>query len=130
MKTFSISGASDDLVETNGITGCDEFSIIKDGPWMTCLTIQAEGRTLDVHVIYNGYWAFAVGSSDGDSDEQPDWPIRRSWGRYALQRGQWSGSGVGRPQLNPLNRERPLPSQARRQVGSLRQNVGAEIPPS
>lgn len=83
MKTFSISGASDDLVETNGITGCDEFSIIKDGPWMTCLTIQAEGRTLDVHVIYNGYWAFAVGSSDGDSDEQPDWPIRRSWGRYA-----------------------------------------------
>lgn len=83
MKTFSISGASDDLIETNGIEGCDEFNIIEEGIYQTMLTIVAASGTLDIHCIYNGYWAFAIGSSDGDCDKQPPWPMRRIWGKYA-----------------------------------------------
>lgn len=81
MKTFTISGASDDLIETDGIPNCDEFNIIKDGPHMTTLTIMSDEGSLDIHCIYAGYWAFAIGSEDGDCDTMPDWPIRRAWGK-------------------------------------------------
>lgn len=84
MKTFSISGGSDDLIETDGIPGCDEFNVVKDGPHMAKLTIETpDSVTLDIHCIFDGYWAFAIGSQDGDCDEMPPWPIRRVWGKDA-----------------------------------------------
>jgi len=80
MKTFSISGASDDLIETAGIPGCDEFNAIKDGPHIAVLGIWSSSGNIEVHCIYSGFWAFAIGPIDGDYDKMPSWEIRRAWG--------------------------------------------------
>ena len=82
MKTLKVNGASDDLISTGGIEGCDEFNTYIDGDYQGYLTVEAGGTSQDyyvikIHVIYDGCWAFAVTM---DEENPPNWPIRRSWG--------------------------------------------------
>lgn len=82
MKIFKIYGASDDLIETEGIPGSNEFGVYGDSPYKGKGVITSKKGTLDIHVIYNGYWAFALGSKDGDDcDKFPDWLMERKWGK-------------------------------------------------
>lgn len=72
MQTAIFYGASDDLIEVEGIKGADEFNIVADGPWIATFGI---GGKLVVHALYDGCWSFAVGQED-ESIPLPDWPIR------------------------------------------------------
>jgi hypothetical protein len=81
MKTLKIYGASDDLIETEGIEGCDEFST--HSPSKKKIEIRAgsvKPEGLDIWPIYTGSWAFAITAPFGDYDEYPAWPIRRYFG--------------------------------------------------
>ncbi len=73
-KTFQIYGGSDDLIETSGISGCDEFNVIRDGPYMGSVRIDSEDASVRVHCLYDGCWSFAVGQVT-DDEPFPVWPI-------------------------------------------------------
>lgn len=82
-KTFSIFGASDDLIETAGIDGCDEF--YRKGNYLLAGTfsISSEREVMEifVHAVYDGHWCFAVGTRSGDDYNLfPNWKITRMWG--------------------------------------------------
>ena len=80
MKTVKIYGASDDLVETSGIKGCDEFGCYSSDELVhTTLAIVTQTEGVHVYAIYDGCWSFAV-SPAMDSEQLPDWPIRHLWG--------------------------------------------------
>ena len=83
MKTLRIYGASDDLIETEGLPGCDEFNVIQDGPHIATLQVYSTGAGcgFSIHAIYDGCWSFAIGQTSED-DEIPDWPVRLSWAGY------------------------------------------------
>ncbi len=86
MKTFTIYGASDDLIETSGIDGCDEFysDSTDDSRIVKHLQIQSSFGNISIYCIYAGSWCFALGAEDGDDfDEFPDWKIYRTWGKYS-----------------------------------------------
>jgi hypothetical protein len=81
MKTLRMYGASDDLVEAEGLPGCDEFNVLIDHQQHATFLVSAENGRLHVHAVYAGSWAFAVTSATGtDYDLMPDWPIRRTFG--------------------------------------------------
>ena len=78
MKKLQMFGSSDDLLECDGLPGCDEFNVIKDGPYIASLQVHSPTQgTLRIHAIYDGCWSFAVGQSDED-DIYPNWPIKYS----------------------------------------------------
>jgi hypothetical protein len=69
-------GYSDDLVESEGIEGCDEFNAYSSSDIVARFhVISAEGQ-LEVNAIYgkNGCWGFAVLQVDEDVP-LPTWPI-------------------------------------------------------
>jgi hypothetical protein len=73
MQTLKMYGASDDLIECEGVHGTEEFNVCAE-------TGQAHatfllGNALRIHAIYDGCWCFAVGLIDEDIP-LPDWPIR------------------------------------------------------
>lgn len=74
MQTAIFSGASDDLIEIEGVKGADEFNVIADGPYIAAFNLGGQMR---VHAIYDGCWSFAVGQVDEDV-QLPDWPVRLS----------------------------------------------------
>lgn len=80
MKTLTIYGASDDLVECSGIPGADEFNIITDRVHKGHIEINADGIELRVDVLYSGGWSFAIQPQDGECDVMPDWKVTREWG--------------------------------------------------
>jgi hypothetical protein len=84
MKTLTVSGCSDDLIETEGLPGCNEFNVCKEGPYIATLQVDAGGVSIAIHCIYAGHWCFAVGPLDGYGDAygdaMPAWPIRRTFG--------------------------------------------------
>lgn len=80
MRTLTIYGASDDLIESDGLPGCDEFNVYPDGSYAGAFRVQSKESTITVHCIYAGHWCFAVGPEDDDYEKLPDWPIRRKWG--------------------------------------------------
>lgn len=81
MKTVTIFGASDDLIEVCGdIEGCDEFNNCAQGPYMGCVHIEAGDFHLQVHAIYAGGWGFGITTEGGDYDEYPPWDIKREFG--------------------------------------------------
>ena len=77
MPTLEMYGASDDLVETEGIPGCDEFDCYNESPRFL---VSGPGGCLWIVAHYHGSWAFAVGSAANNCEAMPPWPIRRSWG--------------------------------------------------
>lgn len=83
MPTLTVYGASDDLIETSGINGCDEFGSYGDSPYRGTLCVAAGGKNIEIHCVYSGHWCFAVGPADGDYDEMPEWETRRTWGEQS-----------------------------------------------
>lgn len=82
-QTFSIYGASDDLIETSGIPGCDEFPAkvntrVPDEVGRFLLRAP-NGERLVIVAFYDGVWYFAPRQYEediDDADPTPDWPIR------------------------------------------------------
>lgn len=76
MPTAVFYGASDDLVEVEGIPGADEFDAY-ESELDTINAIFDVGGEVCVLAIYtgNGVWAFGVAQVD-DENSLPDWPIR------------------------------------------------------
>lgn len=85
MKTLTVFGASDDLVESHGITGADEFNAIDGGR----LFISSSEGALHLWCFYTPAGTWAVGVSQIDEDAAtPSWPIRivqSSECRYSMQ---------------------------------------------
>jgi len=79
MATLKMYGGSDDLVESEGIPGCDEFNCYDEAPRFL---VETPDASLSITAVYHGSWAFAVGSADRASDyhHMPEWPITRTWG--------------------------------------------------
>ncbi len=82
MKTLKIYGASDDLVEMDGIAGADEFNCYKDESLLATFVLKADNERLRIHAIYDGSWCFALGQVEED-DPMPPWPVRRTWSGYS-----------------------------------------------
>ena len=81
MKTLTIYGSSDDLLETSGVKGCDEFNVNPDpNGYAGYLKVVSGDIILHIHVIYDGSWAFSVCPQNGDCDEMPKWDMMRSFG--------------------------------------------------
>jgi len=82
MKTITIYGASDDLIEVEGACpGCDEYSTSGDHKaYRGRIHISACGDHVTIHAIYDGAWGFAICPQDGDYDSMPDWAFARSFG--------------------------------------------------
>lgn len=81
MRTLRVYGYSDDLVESEGIDGADEFPAY-DGttPYRGRLEVKDGTYTVEIHAIYAGSWAFAICPQDGNFDNMPPWEIRRTFG--------------------------------------------------
>lgn len=79
MKTVRIYGASDDLIEADGVEGADEFNPTShgDGPYKATLAIEASPFALHIHALYGpeAVWSFAPSTAD-DGVPLPPWPIR------------------------------------------------------
>lgn len=87
MKTLRMYGASDDLIEVEGIEGEDEYNRYNKEPWpyVTTFVVMSPQQFLglEIHVLYAGGWSFAVQpteDTEGDYCDFPEWPIRRTWG--------------------------------------------------
>lgn len=80
MKTAKFYGASDDLIEVEGIRGADEFNVYGDGPHMARFNL---GGMMRIHAIYDGCWSFAVGMVD-EEIPLPDWPVRLTSEGYSM----------------------------------------------
>lgn len=85
MKTLTLYGYSDDLVEVRGDFGHHEHP--RRGGQEPCLAatfalISAASGRIRIHAIYDGCWGFAVTSDDHlrNYRTMPDWPIRRTFG--------------------------------------------------
>ena len=74
MAKVLISGASDDLVEIEGIEGADEFSLGTGDGWIGILEAP-NGETALVYVDYRqgGTWTVALGQFEEDY-KLPAWP--------------------------------------------------------
>lgn len=74
MAKVIISGASDDLVEIEGIEGADEFSASSHDSWVGILEAP-NGDTALVYVDYRrgGTWTVALGQFEEDY-KLPAWP--------------------------------------------------------
>ena len=74
MAVVEVYGASDDLVEIEGIEGADEFNT--DGNW-TGVLIAPDGATALLYVDYrrNGCWTVTLGRWEEDY-ALPDWEVK------------------------------------------------------
>lgn len=75
MATLTVYGASDDLIEAEGIEGADEFYADPSGSWVGLLTAP-DGATALLYVDYrsNGCWTVALGRYEEDY-ALPGWPV-------------------------------------------------------
>lgn len=73
MQRAIFSGASDDLIEIEGVKGGDEYSGMTGRDEIVAGTFNVGGK-LRVRALYDGCWSFAVGQVDEDIP-LPDWPI-------------------------------------------------------
>lgn len=76
-QTFVMYGASDDLIESEGIPGCDEFSAAHSGKFVGSFVLAGPGGSMRILAIYGprGCWAFAPMQLD-EGVPFPDWPLR------------------------------------------------------
>lgn len=77
MQTAVFYGASDDLIEVEGVKGGDEFGAYRSDGSRYHGSFNL-GGLMRVHAIYDGCWSFAVGQVDEDIP-LPDWPVRVRW---------------------------------------------------
>lgn len=88
MKTLRMYGASDDLVEAEGVPGADEFGA--EGSHDIAATFVLGGK-MRIHALYThvGCWGFAISQVDEDV-QLPDWPIRISQYNDGIRPGGYS----------------------------------------
>jgi hypothetical protein len=67
-------GYSDDLVESEGITGCNEFSAWSDKEIAAHFHVLSSEGKLEIIALYNNCWGFAVLQVD-EEHPLPEWPI-------------------------------------------------------
>ena len=76
MPTLTMYGASDDLVESAGLPGCDEFNVYSrdsdDNPVRASFVL---GGLLRIYALYDGCWSFAVGLVDDELPWPEDWTV-------------------------------------------------------
>ena len=75
-ETLVIYGASDDLVEMEGVNGADEFNVNpkgKIGHAGSWLVTGADG-VMRVVAFYDGVWHFSVAQAD-EGVPIPPWPL-------------------------------------------------------
>jgi len=80
MKTLTMYGQSDDLMEFDGLEGTDEFNPSNSHENIMGtfeVTSQSDWAGLKISVIYDGCWSFAIGLRDEETNF-PNWPIRIS----------------------------------------------------
>ena len=83
MQTLKMYGGSDDLIESSGIDGCDEFNICDaKTPCVGSFLVKSGGVEVFIHAIFYGAWAFAVTAGEDDADYRAPipWPVRRTFG--------------------------------------------------
>lgn len=75
MATITVYGASDDLVEIEGVKGADEFYIHKEN-W-TGVIEAPNGDTALLYVDFrdNGCWTSSLGLYEEDYN-LPNWPVK------------------------------------------------------
>lgn len=72
--TIRISGASDDLIEIDGLEDQDEINVSgKTKHWSGDL-VAGNGEQLRVHANFDGCWAFGIGQVDEDHP-LPFWSV-------------------------------------------------------
>lgn len=78
MAVLTVYGASDDLVEIEGVKGADEFTVPGSGSWEGVITAP-DGATARLYVDFrsNGCWTVALGLWEEDYN-LPDWPVKIS----------------------------------------------------
>lgn len=74
MKTMTMYGASDDLIEIGGVPGADEFYAEGLGDDLVQGSFILGGR-MRIRVLYDGCWSFAISQLD-EGFPIPEWPIR------------------------------------------------------
>lgn len=89
-KVFRIYGASDDLVETEGVPGCDEFEAWgTDGGVNASFILSGPDGSMRIVAMYApanrcGCWAFAPMQVE-EGEPFPSWPLRI---RHVERRGE------------------------------------------
>lgn len=86
MQTAVFYGASDDLIEIDGVKGGDEFGAndLAEGRGVSILGKFILGGKMMIYAIYDGCWHFSIGPADEDVP-LPNWPIR-----YSLEESGYS----------------------------------------
>jgi hypothetical protein len=74
MQTAKFYGASDDLIEIEGVKGADEFNVYNRDENLHHGSFNLGGK-MRIHAIYDGCWSFAIGQVD-EEIPLPDWPCR------------------------------------------------------
>jgi len=75
-KIFTIYGHSDDLIETEGITGCDEFGCYGGGQYKGFGILTSMEGSMYIHCYFGnkGIWHFAP-SLVNEGFGLPEWPM-------------------------------------------------------
>jgi hypothetical protein len=77
-------GYSDDLVEAEGIEGCDEFNAWSDdGIVAARFQVAAAEGQLEIIAVYNNAWGFAV-LQTAEEQPLPKWPVFVSQAKNSL----------------------------------------------
>jgi len=84
MKELFIYGASDDLIEIEGIEGGGEFDTCSDNDPPKTFRIESKEGRIRLHCIYDGCWCFALGMVDED-DDIPRWHIVINYEGYTQE---------------------------------------------
>lgn len=78
MKRFTMYGASDDLIESEGVPGCDEFNVnpLRDmGGLAAVFMLSGPGGNLRIMAFYWNVWFFAIAQTD-EGIPLPNWPLQ------------------------------------------------------
>jgi hypothetical protein len=77
MATAIFYGASDDLIEVEGVKGADEFTALDSPKGPVGSFVLGEQIRVRAYYDRHGLWSFAV-SQVADGVSLPNWPIRIS----------------------------------------------------
>ena len=75
MQTAVFYGASDDLIEIEGIKGADEFGMPFSDTRIDVSFPFVLGGVMKVYALYDGCWHFSIGPV-GEGIPLPNWPVR------------------------------------------------------
>ena len=82
MKTVTVYGSSDDLIEWDGCEGCDEFYRKGSGLVSGSYLLTTDEAGLRVRAIYDGCWSFAVGQIEEDYPFPEHWLVSTEHGYH------------------------------------------------